>query len=153
MMFRATARRWWFGAGATVLLGCFVLGATIIVPRWSGDLPGKTTPLHDPVSTAMGVGKPTVVEFGSNWCRHCRDMKLVLATLAREQGDRLNLVDIDLLSATGRRLASKYRIQMMPTQVFFDRDGREIDRHLGFVSSDEILRRLGLLTTTSMEQP
>jgi thioredoxin-related protein len=80
-------------------------------------------------------------------------MKLVLATLAREQGDRLNVVDIDLLSATGRRLAPKYQIQLMPTQVFFDRNGREIDRHLGAISGDDIQRRLGFLPATAMEHP
>lgn len=152
MISHPTARRWWFRAGATVLLG-FSLGAAIVVPQWSGDPPGRAMPHNDPVETAIAVGKPTVVQFGSNWCRHCRDMKLVLATLAREQGERLNVVEIDLLSEAGRRLAPKCRIQMMPTQVFFDRDGREIDRHLGFISSDEILRRLGLLGTNSMEQP
>jgi thioredoxin 1 len=151
MMSKATARRWWFGAGATAVLGLILAFTIIVVPRWSGDQPAKTTPHDDPVSVAIGAGKPTVVEFGSNWCRSCRDMKLILATLAREQGERLNVVDIDLLSATGRQLAPQYRIQMMPTQVFLDRDGLEIDRHLGSISGDDIQRRLGLLPRTSME--
>ncbi|MFD2181698.1 thioredoxin family protein [Rhodoplanes azumiensis] len=98
----------------------------------------------DPVAEAIRAGKPTVVEFGSDRCESCRTMIPILAVLAREHGDRLNVVTVDLFSRTGRRLIPKYQIQMMPTQVFFDAGGREVDRHLGPISGDDILRRLGL---------
>jgi thioredoxin 1 len=36
----------------------------------------------------------------------------------------------------------RYRIQLMPTQVFFDAQGRETSRHMGKISAGEILARL-----------
>jgi len=36
----------------------------------------------------------------------------------------------------------RYRIQLMPTQVFFDAEGRETGRHMGKISADEIVARL-----------
>jgi thioredoxin 1 len=95
----------------------------------------------DAVQQALRSGKPTVVEFGANNCTSCREMKPVLARLAREQGDHIGVVDIDLLKTTG--YVGAYKIQLMPTQVFFDAQGRETSRHMGKISAQEILARLG----------
>jgi thioredoxin 1 len=67
-------------------------------------------------------------------------MKPVLAELARVHGDRLTVVDVDVLKE--RHYLARYRIQLMPTQVFFDAQGREIGRHMGSITGDEILARL-----------
>jgi len=64
----------------------------------------------------------------------------VLGQLAREHGDRISVVEIDLLKTSG--YIGAYKIQLMPTQVFFDAQGRETSRHMGKISADEILARL-----------
>jgi thioredoxin 1 len=92
------------------------------------------------VQQALRSGKPTVVEFGANNCTACREMKPVLGRLARDHGDRIGVIDIDLLKTTG--YVSAYKIQLMPTQVFFDSQGREISRHMGKISADDILAHL-----------
>jgi len=89
--------------------------------------------------------KPVVAEFGANSCESCRAMKPVLGALAREHGERVTVVDIDLLKNTA--YASRYKIQLMPTQVFFDAQGREIGRHMGKISGNEILSMLKLSPT------
>jgi len=96
----------------------------------------------DAVQQALRLGKPVVAEFGSNSCVSCREMKPVLGALAREHGERMTVVDIDLLKTTG--YVSRYKIQLMPTQVFFGADGRETGRHMGKISGDEILARLNV---------
>jgi len=96
----------------------------------------------DAVQQALRLGKPVVAEFGANSCDNCRAMKPVLSALAREHGERMTVVDIDLRKTTG--YASRYQIQLMPTQVFFDAQGREIGRHAGLISGDEILARLNI---------
>jgi thioredoxin 1 len=52
------------------------------------------------------------------------------------------VVSVDLLA--NRDYIGRYKIQMMPTQVFFDAGGREIGRHVGGVSTENILERLGV---------
>jgi len=99
----------------------------------------------DAVQQALRLGKPVVAEFGANSCESCREMKLVLGALAREHGERVTVIDIDLLKNTA--YASRYKIQLIPTQVFFDVQGREIGRHMGKISGNEILAKLNLSPT------
>ena len=93
----------------------------------------------------LRLGKPTVVEFGANACATCRDMKPVLEALRHEHGARISVLDVDILKT--RDYIARYRIQLMPTQVFFDAQGREIGRNMGKVSAGEILARLGVAST------
>jgi len=96
----------------------------------------------DMVQQALRLGKPAVVEFGGRACASCREMQPVLEALQREHGERISVLNIDILKARG--YISRYKIQLMPTQVFFDAQGREIGRNLGKVSAGEILARLGV---------
>jgi len=94
----------------------------------------------DAVQLALAGGKPVVAEFGSVSCVSCREMKPILAELQRTHGGRLTVVDIDVLKE--RHYLARYGIRLMPTQVFFDAQGREIGRHMGTISGEEILARL-----------
>ena len=96
----------------------------------------------DEVQRALLLGKPAVVEFGANACASCREMKPILEALQREHGERISVLNIDILKTRG--YISRYKIQLMPTQVFFDAQGREIGRNMGKVSAGEILARLGV---------
>ena len=52
------------------------------------------------------------------------------------------VVEVDLLKE--RDAAARYRVQLMPTQVFYAADGREIGRNAGRMSAEAILDRLGV---------
>jgi len=97
------------------------------------------------VRTALRLAKPAVVEFGANACASCREMKPILEALQREHGERISVLNIDILKTRG--YISRYRIQLMPTRVFFDAQGREIGRNMGGISAGEILARLGVSST------
>ncbi|WP_310322015.1 thioredoxin family protein [Hydrogenophaga palleronii] len=96
----------------------------------------------DPVAQALAAGKPTVIEFGANACVSCREMKPVLAALAQSHGDRITVLDLDILKE--RHLIRQNQIRLMPTQVFFDAQGRETGRNMGKISAEDILTRLGV---------
>jgi thioredoxin 1 len=99
-----------------------------------------------PLSEALTNGKPTVAEFGAATCVPCKRMKPVLEELIAEHGDKLNLSFTDVRIHTN--IATKYRISLMPTQVFFDNGGQEVSRHVGFWPKEAILahlEELGLL--------
>lgn len=96
----------------------------------------------DAVQQALSAGKPTVAEFGANACAACREMKPILEALRRDHGGRISVVDVDLIAQKQMGYLQRYRIQLMPTQVFFDAQGRETSRHMGKISADEILARL-----------
>ena len=89
---------------------------------------------------ALSSGKPTLAEFGRGICIPCKAMKPVLEDLAVEYEDRLNVVIVEVDEY--RDLSYQYGIMAIPTQVFFDSEGSEIARHIGFWSKEEIIVQL-----------
>jgi thiol-disulfide isomerase/thioredoxin len=55
----------------------------------------------DEVQRALLLGKPTVVEFGANACASCREMKPILEALQREHGERISILNFDILKTRG----------------------------------------------------
>jgi thioredoxin 1 len=104
-------------------------------------LTGLVAP-DDAVQAVLRTGRPTVAEFGANACASCREMKPVLAALRREHGERIAVVDVDLIAQKEADYIRRYRIQLMPTQIFFDAQGRETSRNMGKISREETLARL-----------
>lgn len=96
-----------------------------------------------PGQLSLPPGKPAVVEFGANACIACREMKPILAGLAASHGDRITVLDVDVLKE--REYLKNYQIRLMPTQVFFDAQGREVGRNMGKMSREDILKRLGMV--------
>jgi thioredoxin 1 len=131
-------RRW---AWAGTLLGLVIAAGLGFVLVTRATDTAKTVDA-DAVQRATQMGKPMVVEFGASACASCRAMKPILETLQRDHGERIAVLNIDILKERG--YASRYRIQIMPTQVFFDAHGREIGRNVGPISGPEILAQLGV---------
>ena len=128
-------------AAAALLPGGGLMTALVTL---SQPAPAVTAaaPVHDEVQLALQAGKPTVAEFGANACASCRAMKPVLEALRREHGERIAVVEVDLIAQRAGGYVQRYGIQLMPTQVFFDASGRETGRHMGTISGAEILARL-----------
>ena len=127
------------------LLVMLAIGLGWAVYQWRMPEPTATalTPVANKVQQALALGKPTVVEFGSVSCVGCREMKPVLAELARTHGERLVVADIDVLKET--HYIKQYQIKLMPTQVFYNAQGQETGRHLGNISAADMAARLGLV--------
>jgi thioredoxin 1 len=97
------------------------------------------------VRKALASGRPTLVDFGASFCIPCKKMKPILDSLRTEYNGRVNVIFVDIKEE--RDMPDKYRIQIMPTQVFFDAKGKEVKRHLGFMDKPEIIaefRALGV---------
>ncbi len=89
------------------------------------------------IRKALSSGKPTVVDFGAGHCIPCKKMKPILDSLAVEYRGRANVLFVDIKEE--RDMPGRYRIQLIPTQVFFDSGGKEVRRHMGFMDKSEIL--------------
>ena len=98
-----------------------------------------------PLEQALSSGKPTLAEFGRGICIPCKEMKPILEALAVEYQDKLNVVIVEI--DEHRDLTNQYRIMAIPTQIFFDGSGKEVTRHIGFWSKEEIhvqLKEMGI---------
>ncbi|MBA3058791.1 MAG: thioredoxin family protein [Gammaproteobacteria bacterium] len=126
-------------ASAALLLGAWIYNArSPDAAALAGAPMAQVTP--DVVQQVLRAGKPTIIEFGANSCASCRDMKPVLRALALDP--RLVVADVDILKE--RDYISRYQIRLMPTQVFYNAQGEETGRHMGKISAEDILAKLGL---------
>lgn len=94
---------------------------------------------------AVPAAAPRLLELGSNRCQACQQMAVVLDALRASQGAKLRVDFIDVME--NPELGDPYKISLIPTQILFDAAGKEIFRHIGFFSHDEILakfRELGV---------
>jgi len=92
------------------------------------------------IRAALSSGRPTVADFGARTCIPCKKMAPILEELNRELKGKANVTFTDVWATTG--LAQDYRVQMIPTQIFFDARGKEVKRHMGFMSKPDILKEL-----------
>ena len=98
----------------------------------------------NPFTEVVHNGQPTVLDLGSNTCVPCKMMKPILDELEQEYKNRANVVILEI--GDYRDLARQYRVRVIPTQIFFDKEGNEYWRHEGFLAKEEIqvkLRELG----------
>jgi len=85
---------------------------------------------------------PKVIDLGRGSCIPCKKMAPILAELKAEYVGRVIVEVIDVGEPGGRELAMKYRIRLIPTQIFFDADGNEVWRHQGFLPKEKIIEKL-----------
>ncbi|MFC1897133.1 thioredoxin family protein [Chloroflexota bacterium] len=92
------------------------------------------------LTQVLGNGKSTLAEFGRGICIPCKAMKPILEELAVEYKDKLDVVIIEI--DEHRALTNQYEIMAIPTQIFFDSNGKEIARHVGFWAKEEVIAQL-----------
>ena len=95
------------------------------------------------IRAALTSGRPTVADFGARTCIPCKKMAPILEELNSTLKGKSNVLFTDVWEAPD--LARQYRVQMIPTQVFFDAKGKEIKRHMGFMDKASILKELKTL--------
>lgn len=67
-------------------------------------------------------------------------MQPVLAALRTAGDGRVDVRVIDVFRQ--REAIRQWNVRAIPTQVFLDGQGRELERHVGFISGDDIHRTL-----------
>lgn len=109
----------------------------LIATNAQAELPSASTTR---VNQALASGKPTVIDLGARTCIPCREMAPILESLAGEYRSRASVLFIDVHE--DQTAARMYRVQMIPTQIFFNAKGKEIKRHMGFIDKAAILKEL-----------
>ena len=92
---------------------------------------------------------PKLVDLGANKCIPCKKMAPILEQLKRDYVGQMNVEFIDVWK--DEKAAKEYKIKLIPTQIFYGADGKELFRHEGFFGRDDILKKwkeLGVNLTT-----
>ncbi len=108
---------------------------------------------QDPVSSAHADQAPsipvpgavTMVDLGAKSCIPCKMMEPILEELEKEYEGRAAIIFIDVYE--NYDAVSQFGIKAIPTQIFYDDQGREHMRHVGFMDKESIvavLEKLGV---------
>ena len=79
---------------------------------------------------------PKLLDFGRGVCIPCKKMAPILKELSEEYNNRvvIKIIEID----QERELTEENKIRLIPTQIFFDSKNKEVLRHEGFMSKEDI---------------
>lgn len=147
--------------------GAWLLGSTALGVRDTPGLPPMTLTALDGAAVELQTlarGQPTVVNLWATWCAPCRaEMPVLAAAQARENGVRFIFVNQGESAATvqqylsaaglplqhvlldpGSRLGPAAGSSGLPTTLFYDAQGKLVDRHLGALSSVSLASKLRL---------
>ncbi len=94
-------------------------------------------------ATPVAGPLPKMVDLGAGKCKACKQMEPVLEEAKKLYQGKAEVVFIDVWE--NREAGSQYGIRMIPTQVFFDRDGKEVYRHEGFLPLEDIQKQFEAL--------
>ena len=82
---------------------------------------------------------PQLVDLGAGKCIPCKAMAPILEAMREDFAGQFDVTFIDVWE--DRAAGEVYGIRMIPTQIFFDAEGKELFRHEGFYSREEILAK------------
>jgi len=143
----ASGTQWSAGSKVLIVLVLVFAVALVVAGRPARDQAPPA--MSSETVTAQGVaiagtGVPRLVDLGADRCIPCKAMAPILVELREEYAGRMDVEFIDVWKNPSA--GDPYRIYMIPTQIFFDPEGRELHRHQGFISKADILatwKRLG----------
>jgi thioredoxin 1 len=93
-----------------------------------------------PQGSPSSSGKPALYEFGAGYCFSCKEMEKVMAALKPAYSDQMEFRMV--YADKEKDLFQQYKIMLIPTQVFLDSAGKEVERHIGPLTKEEVIQKL-----------
>ena len=85
------------------------------------------------------VPLPRLLELGADKCIPCKQMAPLLDDLKSTYAGQLEVDFIDVWKNPDA--GGEYGVRVIPLQIFFDANGKELFRHEGFYAKDDILAK------------
>ena len=86
---------------------------------------------------------PVLVDFFATWCGPCKTMSPILEDFAKQMGDRVRVLKIDVDKA--QATAMQYKVQGVPTLILFQH-GKTLWRQSGVVPKQTLVQLVNELT-------
>jgi len=90
-------------------------------------------------------GMASLIDFGAKTCIPCKMMDPILQKMDKRYEGKAAVIFVDV--RYHQEEARRFQINGIPTQIFFDKTGKEIYRHTGFMSEAAIVeqfRKMGV---------
>jgi thioredoxin 1 len=115
--------------GVSVLLAAFLCFGFLTYAETGKDK-YAAVPVKDTV---------TMVDLGAHKCIPCKMMAPILKRLKEAYKGKAAIIFIDVWKDKSQ--AKRFGIRAIPTQIFFDKSGKEVYRHVGFMGEDAIINQ------------
>ncbi len=122
-----------------------IMMAMVLLAYSACSSAGNAGGLDDSLRKAKAESKLVMLELGSVGCIPCENMKPVMQKLRETYPGKLEVIFIDVKK--DHDTARRFRVFMIPVQVFLDKSGKEFHRHIGFYPYEEIeamLKKTGI---------
>jgi thioredoxin 1 len=103
---------------------------------------GSKTDEKNSMAKAEEAYLVTFVELGSVRCIPCKMMQPIMKDIEKDYAGQVKVVFHDVWTPEGEPFAASFKIRIIPTQVFLDKEGKEYFRHQGFFPKDELIKVL-----------
>ena len=121
-------RKWFF----------FIVAAALLVGTDMGR--AQDSPLPEiPVK-----GTVTMLNIGLDICISCQRMSTIIGELKRDYQGKAAIIYLDISKHEG--LGEKYKVRAVPTQIFYDKNGKEHYKHDGYLSKKRCVEYLEKLS-------
>lgn len=88
-------------------------------------------------------GRVTMLDLGSQSCIPCKMMVPVLEKVKKHYEGTADILFLDVNEHP--ELKKTYAIEAIPTQIFYDKNGQERARHVGFLDENRIIKKMDAL--------
>ncbi len=132
-------------AGKLIVVGVLmiaVVGVLMLKNRPEAPLeqhPAESAQKLDQAFDLSEKKLPLLLDLGADQCIPCKMMKPILDTLQTEYAGRMQVKFIDVWKNPDA--GKQYGIRTIPTQIFYNAEGKELFRHEGFMSREDILAK------------
>jgi len=128
-----------------VLIMVLAVCCAAAIPVIAGESdPSEIPPVPTP-------GMVTMLDLGADKCIPCKMMAPVIKELKKAYAGRASIIFIDVWKH--REQARRFGIRGIPTQIFYDQDGREVERHVGYLGKENIRQMFEKLGVPPAEKP
>lgn len=124
-------------AKVMIVVALIALVAGVVVLKQS-RLPASTG-VASPPATQSAAKIPRLLDLGADKCIPCKAMAPILEEMKKEYAGRLDVEFIDVWKNPDA--AQKHVVEIIPTQIFFNADGKELFRHTGFFAKEDMLAK------------
>lgn len=129
---------------ATITRNAVLVGAIVVLVSGVAIYRQRTQPAliehANEMATTQPAGLPRMVDLGADKCIPCKEMAPILVELKKEYAGKATIDFIDVWK--NPQAGEPYGVRIIPTQIFFDRDGKEVWRHEGFLPKADIVAKL-----------
>lgn len=90
-------------------------------------------------SAIADTNKPQIIKFSSSMCLECKEVEKIFNEIMPKYKDKISYTTIvvDSRKDIDNKLIKKYNVQLVPTVVMLDSNGKQIKRIEGAISKDE----------------